>query len=239
MRNTIYKSTAATKRDIVDPSVKIYKEINGEDAEVPRNFVVPEDDSRYPEVSKNFELGAWLTQYEKRTTALLPFQTQEGKKKAASANEKHRHSHANAHGKLTPHAEQYWKDVLLSSFQAYAKVHGSCEEMDGSFIVPNEEPYLQSAWGLNLGLRLRHIRHGVRYVQEIAKYKDELLELVVLRDGDGVQVEPLNDRRYADSEDDFGAEEDASDLDEEGYDNDEEFDGEDDDDSDEDEQHLD
>ncbi|EGZ20463.1 hypothetical protein PHYSODRAFT_298582 [Phytophthora sojae] len=174
---SIYKSTAATRRDIVDPSVKVYKEINGEDAEVPRNFVVPADDPRYPEVAKNFELGAWLFQFNRRTTGLLPFQTQEGKKKAASASEKHRHAHPLGGGKLTPHAEQYWKDVLLAAFQAYAKLHGSCEDMDGSFLVPSEDPYPQSAWGLNLGLRLRHLRHGNRYAKEVAKYKDELLEL--------------------------------------------------------------
>lgn len=150
---SIYKSTAATRRDIVDPSVKVYKEINGEDAEVPRNFVVPADDPRYPEVAKNFELGAWLFQFNRRTTGLLPFQTQEGKKKAASASEKHRHAHPLGGGKLTPHAEQYWKDVLLAAFQAYAKLHGSCEDMDGSFLVPSEDPYPQSAWGLNLGLQ--------------------------------------------------------------------------------------
>ncbi|OWZ09364.1 hypothetical protein PHMEG_00017946 [Phytophthora megakarya] len=230
---SIYKSTAATKHDIVDPSVKIYKEINGVDAEIPRNFVVPADDSRYPEISKNFELGAWLVQYEKRTTALLPFQTQEGKKKAASANEKHRHTHANAQQELTLHAEQYWKDVLLFSFRIYAKLHGSCEDMDGSFIVPNEEPYPPSSWGLNLGLRLRHLRHGVRYAREIAKYKDELLELVVLRDGDGVNIEQLNGDTYTESEDELDAGED--DFNDEDYDDDEDFDDENDGDSDEDE----
>ncbi|KAG7392926.1 hypothetical protein PHYPSEUDO_013414 [Phytophthora pseudosyringae] len=212
---SIYKSTAATKRDIVDPSVDVYKEIHGEDAELPRNFVVPADDLRYPEVAKNFELGAWLAQYNKRTTGLLPFQTQEGKKKAGAASSKHHH--AGAHGKLAPYAEQYWKDVLLSSFRAYVKQHGSCEDMDGGFIVPNEEPYPQSAWGLNLGLRLRHVRHGVRYAREIAKYEDELLEIGVLLDGDEVP-EGLDDGEYFD--DDDGADED--------YDYDDDFDDDED-----------
>ncbi|KAG2774691.1 hypothetical protein JG687_00003743 [Phytophthora cactorum] len=217
---SIYKSTAATKRDIVDPSVEAYKEINGEDAEVPRNFTVPADDSRYPEVAKGFELGAWIAQYNKRTTGLLPFQTQEGKKKAVTANDKLRHAQARAQGKLTLHAEQYWKDVLLSSFRAYAEQHVSCEDMDGSFIVPTEEPYPQSAWGLNLGLRLRHVRHGVRYAREIAKYKDELFELGVLRDGDGIPME-LNDGEYADREGDF--DNDGNDFEEEDFDVDEDF----------------
>ncbi|KAE8888694.1 hypothetical protein PF005_g7288 [Phytophthora fragariae] len=234
---SIYKSSAATRRDIVDPSVKVFKEINGEDAEVPRNFVVPVGDPRYPELAKNFELGAWLFQFNRRANGLLPFQTQEGKKKVASATEKQRIPQPLGGGKLTPHAEQYWKDVLLAAFQAYAKLHGNCEDMDGSFVVPSEDPYPQSAWGLNLGLRLRHLRHGNRYAKEVAKYKDELRELGVL-DEEGLSTELGDEDDYDDDED-----EDSSDFDEdEDYDEDEDLDDEDEDEddssSDEDEQRL-
>ncbi|KAL4108804.1 hypothetical protein PRIC1_000513 [Phytophthora ramorum] len=218
---SIYKSTAATRRDIVDPSVKVYKELNGDLAEVPRNFVVPAEDARYPELAKNFELGAWLHLYNQRTTGLLPFQTQEGKKKAVSVSSKHRHAHGTGHGNLAPHAEQYWNDVLLASFQAYADLHGSCEGMDGSFTVPTEEPFPQSAWGLNLGLRLRHVRHGVRYAKEIAKYKEELVELGVLLDLDDLSLE-LTKGKYSDSDGCFSNEDDDFD-DEEDYDEDEDF----------------
>ncbi|GMF10812.1 unnamed protein product [Phytophthora lilii] len=210
---SIYRSTVATKRDIVEPSVKVFQEINGTDAEIPRNFVVPADDPRYPEVAKNFELGAWIFQYNRRTTGLLPFQMQENKKKPV-AKDKLQNTHGSAHEKLTPHAEQYWNDVLLAAFKAYAKLHGSCEDMDGSFLVPSEEPYPQSAWGLNLGLRLRHVRHGVRYAKEIAKYKEELYELGVLLDGDDPSME-LNEGAYTndDGDSDFDDEEDYEDFD--------------------------
>ncbi|CAI5743959.1 unnamed protein product [Peronospora destructor] len=179
---SIYKSTAATKRDIVDPSLEVYKKINGGSAEIPRSFVVPADDSRYPDIAKSFELGAWLAHYNKRTIGLLPFQTHDGRKKTVSTNSKLRHPCTKRN--LSPHAEQYWKDVLLCSFQVYAKLHDSCKDMIDNFVVPHEEPYPQSAWGLNLGLRLRHLRHGIRYANEIAKYKDELEKLGVLLDGD-------------------------------------------------------
>lgn len=229
---SIYKSTAATKRDIVDPSVKVFKEINGEDAEVPRSFVVPADDSRYPKVAKSFELGAWLTQYKKRTTGLLPFQTQEGKRKAIAVTDKRRHAYGSSQEKLTPYAEQYWNDVLLSSFQAYAEQHGSCEDMDGGFIVPREKPYPESAWGINLGLRLRHVRHGIRYAREVAKYKEVLLEIGVLRDGDGIAVAQekdsgRRDRSFDDDTDEFDDDEDCV------VDEDDEDDEEDDDERDE------
>jgi hypothetical protein len=207
--------------------VKVYEEIHGEDAEVPRNFVVPVDDPRYPEVAKSFELGAWLLQFNRRNNGLLPFQIQDAKKKKqqkkTSPSERHRQPRGPPQGALTPHAEQYWKDVLLASFQAYAKLHDSCEDMDGSFIVPSEEPYPQSAWGLNLGLRLRHVRHGVRYAREIGKYKGELVELGVLFDGDDASME-LGDDQYAtrefafedeDFDDDFGEENEEDSSDEE------------------------
>ena len=184
---SIYKSTAATKRDIVDPCVAIYKEEHGNEAEIPRSFVVPADDPRYPEVARSFELGAWLDQYNKRTNGLLPIQMQEGRKRAVAAR------HWSTERKLTPHAEQYWKDVLLGSFQVYAKLHGSCKGMDGSFVVPNEDAYPQSARGLNLGLRLRHLRHGIRYTKEIAKYRHELLDLGVLLDEDASPLESKSD----------------------------------------------
>lgn len=215
---SIYKSQSAIRRDIVEPCVEIYKGIHGEDAEVPRSFVVPIDDPRWPDVARNFELGAWLFQYNKRNTGLLPIQTPEGKK-IALENQKPVH-HRDGKGKLSPHAEAYWKDVLLASFQAYADVHGSCEEMGSSFIVPSEEPYPQSAWGLNLGLRLRHVRHGYRYAREVAKYREELFRLGVVFDLEEPEVEqPPASRNDEDDEDfddddfDFSDDEDEADSD--------------------------
>ncbi|CAI5711810.1 unnamed protein product [Peronospora effusa] len=214
---SIYKSSAATKRDIVDPSLEVYKEINGEGAEISRNFVVPADDSRYPDIAKRFELGAWLTQYNKRTIGLLPFQTHDDTKKTVLMDNKVRRPRTERN--LSPHVEQYWKDVLLCSFQVYAKLHGSCKDMVGSFVVPHEKPYPQSAWGLNLGLRLRHIRHGIRYANESAKYKDELENLGVLLDGDAVMLES-NIGKHASKE--GGFDEDKS-LNNEDYSDDEDF----------------
>uniref|UniRef100_M4C2Q3 Helicase-associated domain-containing protein n=1 Tax=Hyaloperonospora arabidopsidis (strain Emoy2) TaxID=559515 RepID=M4C2Q3_HYAAE len=225
---SIYKSTAATKRDIVDPCVAIYKKEHGKKAEIPRSFVVPADDSRYPEMARSFELGAWLARYNKRTNGLLPIQTQEGRKKAVAAR------HTSVERNLTPHAEQYWKDVLLCSFQVYAKLHGSCKGMDGSFVVPNENAYPQPAWGLNLGLRLRHLRHGIRYTKEIEKYKHELLDLGVLlyedtgplesKSGEDTNREDgcrenggLNDKENLNDEGEFSTEEDNRDDGEEDF----------------------
>ncbi|KAI9905325.1 hypothetical protein PsorP6_013543 [Peronosclerospora sorghi] len=196
------KSLAATKREIVDPCVEVFKQLHGPDAEIPRNFIVPADDARYPEVAKGFELGAWLAHYHKRTSAPLPLQTQEGRRTMLTPRSRMDKT-------LTPHAEQYWKEVVLSSFHAYAKLHGSCASMDDNFVIPREEPYPQSAWGLHLGLRLRHLRYGIRYALEITKFRDELVELGVLRDEkDEIRVnEEENDVEKDGDVDDIGDEE--------------------------------
>lgn len=76
---------------------------------------------------------------------------------------------------LPQHQEEYWTDVVLASFRAYASLHGgNCSDMDPGYIVPSEEPFPAVAWGLNLGLRLWHIKYGDRYVVEVQKYETEL-----------------------------------------------------------------
>lgn len=171
-------STATVQREIVTPSVRVFHSVNGSNTPVPRDFIVPSTDARYPSVAQNFELGAWLEHRRTRTGLTCP--RVQGSKKAL----KPRIAQA-----LSPHADEYWNDIVLASFRAYARAEGSCDNMDGSFRVPEAPEYPFAAWGLNLGLRLRHIRHGVRYARERAKYKDELVQLGVLRDGDSVLVD--------------------------------------------------
>lgn len=167
------QSMETTNREAIKPYLEIYKELFGSDA-VPRDFVVPTDDERWPEAARDFKLGDWLHKYHQREAGLLPFQTKEGR---MAIQKRHRPKSDKG---LSQYQEEYWNEVLLESFKAYSSAHGSCQEMDSGFIVPSEAPFPQSAWGLNLGLRLRHIRHGERYAEEIAKYRDELERLGVL-----------------------------------------------------------
>ncbi|RLN73100.1 hypothetical protein BBJ28_00011195 [Nothophytophthora sp. Chile5] len=201
----IYKSAKSIMLHVVQPSLEVFREIHGEDADVPHRFVVPADDPRWPEVARNFELGAWLRRHNRHTTGFLSGQTTEGKKRLQPV------SRANdGQETLSEHAEEYWKDVLLAAFQAYASVHGSCEHMASGFIVPDEAPFPQSAWGLNLGLRLRHLRRGARYAKEIAKYRNELeaVGIVPVVNGAGDQSGGQED------DEDEGEERDGDDTDE-------------------------
>lgn len=79
---------------------------------------------------------------------------------------------------LPQYQEEYWADVVLASFRAYASLHGgSCSDMDPGYIVPSEGPFPAVAWGLNLGLRLWHVKYGDRYAVEVRKYEEELRAL--------------------------------------------------------------
>lgn len=173
------QSTEATNRDVVQPYLEIFEQIYG-GVEVPREFVVPSADARWPVAAHGFKLGAWLQRYNQRDAGLLPFQTKEGRL-ASQKRQRPSDAAAAAQEGLSPFQDAYWREVLLGSFEAYASLHGgSCATMDLGFVVPSEAPFPQSAWGLNLGLRLRHIRHGERYAEEVSKYRAALERLGVL-----------------------------------------------------------
>lgn len=191
------QSIETTNREVVKPYLDIFTQIYGP-GEVPRDFVIPSDDERWPEAARDFKLGDWLYRYNQRDAGLLPFQTKEGR----MANQK-RQRPKSEQG-LSPFQDAYWREVLLESFKTYAELHGSCVDMDSGFVVPSEAPFPHSAWGLNLGLRIRHIRHGERYADEVAKYRGELEALGVLspaeeeedeeEEGDGEEDEKEEDK---------------------------------------------
>lgn len=188
-------SMGMTTRDIVQPYLDIYAQLYGP-GDVPRDFVIPVNDELWPESSRGFRLGAWLQRYSERERGLLPFQTRDGR----LASQKRQRRIAPT-GTLSPFQDEYWRDVLLASFQAYASLHsGTCADMDDGFVVPSEAPYPPQAWGLNLSLRLRHIRHGLRYADEVAKYKDDLETIGIVGSADSDK----NDTEEEDEEDEEG-----------------------------------
>ncbi|DBA04150.1 TPA: hypothetical protein N0F65_004258 [Lagenidium giganteum] len=87
-------------------------------------------------------------------------------------------------GELSGEREKYWNEVVMDSLRAYAEQHGSCADLPESFVIPENDCYPRSAWGINLGLRVRLMRQGTRYVEEVQKYRSELEALGVELGGD-------------------------------------------------------
>lgn len=205
---------------------EVYKHIYNKDV-VPVDFVVPGDDPRWPQKARHFALGAWMHRYNQRlerakappavpskhrageedtSTVLATDEKAAGGSELSSAKKPEPHPRrrhvddSSRHGQIElPHyQEQYWKEVLLASFEAYAALHGgSCRDMPSDFVVPNMPEFPAVAWGLNLGLRLWHVRHGDRYDMEVAKYEKTLHELGVIGaegSGSGKPLEEVHNK---------------------------------------------
>ncbi|KAJ0398522.1 hypothetical protein ATCC90586_009972 [Pythium insidiosum] len=178
-------SNSSPDRKLVRACLAVYKELYGND-DVPLGFVVPADSNdRWPAESAGLELGKWahlkpmrrLSRHAHHVDAEPASPRATGG--AAAASERPA-SDQSGGVVLQPHQEQYWNDVLMASFKAFASRHGSCADMDDNYIVPSEAPFPQMAWGVNLGLRVRYIRHHDRYAAEVTKYREELEQLGVI-----------------------------------------------------------
>jgi hypothetical protein len=148
-------------RFVAIPALRTFKQKYGA-LLVPCSFIVPEHDD-WPSKAHNFRLGRWITRVRYGEIKLSEPLKEE----------------LNAIGFKWRGNDVRWHEMVLPAFQAYAKIHGSCEAMNTSFIVPSEEPYPKLAWGLNLGGTMWHIRNGDSYVKDEVKYKI-LQELGVL-----------------------------------------------------------
>ncbi|CEG41733.1 uncharacterized protein PHALS_12062 [Plasmopara halstedii] len=136
-------------RRIVVPALSTFRQLYGNHAVVGTDFIVPEGDLNWPEQTRGFRLGLWITRVRSQKIKLTPTLRKELDKV----------------GFVWRSNDQRWNDILLPSFQAYAALHdGTCASMNTRFIVPPEPPYPQAAWGVNLGGALWHIRNGDSYV---------------------------------------------------------------------------
>ncbi|GLD96128.1 hypothetical protein PINS_up004806 [Pythium insidiosum] len=191
-------SNTSPDRKLVRSCLAVFMELHGHD-DVPSGFVVPVNDSDdvWPAGSAGLELGKWahlkpmrrLSRHAHHVDAdpanIRGSGTGSGSTPASAGNGSSAGEAMNDSQDqeivLQPHQEQYWNDVLMASFRAFASRHGSCADMDDNYVVPSEAPFPQMAWGVNLGLRVRYIRHHDRYAAEKAKYRDELERLGVIR----------------------------------------------------------
>ncbi|GLE10311.1 hypothetical protein PINS_up022412 [Pythium insidiosum] len=173
-------SNASPDRKLVRACLAVFMELHGHD-DLPSGFVVPVNDSDdvWPAGSAGLELGKWahlkpmrrLSRHAHHVDAdpanVRGSGTGSGSTPASAGNGSSAGEAMNDSQDqeivLQPHQEQYWNDVLMASFRAFASRHGSCADMDDNYVVPSEAPFPQMAWGVNLGLRVRYIRHHDRY----------------------------------------------------------------------------
>ncbi|KAG7377654.1 hypothetical protein PHYPSEUDO_011176 [Phytophthora pseudosyringae] len=155
-----------TVRSVVIPALTTYRRLHGNDALVTTDFVVPDRDPNWPVLSRGFRLGQWITRVRSGQVA-LPSKLRTELDKI---------------GFVWRSNDQRWNEVLLPAFRAYAELHdGTCSSMSTKFSVPPEAPYPRSAWGVNLGGALWHIRNGDSYVNCEDKQR-ELRALGILAD---------------------------------------------------------
>lgn len=149
-------------RQVVLPAMATYRKLHGH-VLISTDFVVPENDAAWPEPTRGFKLGHWITRA--------------------------RSGHVDVPGQLRKELDQVgfvwrfndarWNEILLPSFRVYAHLNGTCKGMSTKFHVPHEPPYPEKAWGANLGGAVWHMRNGDTYVNDEEKQR-ELRKLGVL-----------------------------------------------------------
>lgn len=146
---------AMTVRQVVLPAMATYRKLHGH-VLISTDFVVPDNDAAWPEPTRGFKLGHWITRA--------------------------RSGHVDVPGQLRKELDQVgfvwrfndarWNEILLPSFRAYAELNGTCKGMSTKFHVPHEPPYPEKAWGANLGGAVWHMRNGDTYVNDEEKQRE-------------------------------------------------------------------
>ncbi len=138
--------------NVVYSALIAYKNIYGH-VRVPPRFVVPENDSAFPESSWGLKLG---------NTALKPirhsgiFAEHREKLEALGVNFEVKH--------------QVGFDVIYSALVAFKSVHGHVK-VPVRFVVPeNDSAYPESSWGLKLGSLVKHICHSGTHAEHRDKF---------------------------------------------------------------------
>ncbi len=131
--------TAQIDFNLVYNGLVAYKQINGH-IKVTNRFVVPENDSRFPENTWGMKLGYHLFNIRCKDT------WSEHREKLGALG-------VNFEVKSQPGFE-----VILSALQSYKQIHGHLK-VPRKFIVPeNDANYPENTWGMKLGFAIGNIR---------------------------------------------------------------------------------
>lgn len=144
--------------DAVHAALVVYKSIHNGSVSVPKDFVVPLDDERYPEETRGYELGERLHRM-----------CREGRE------DKHAQLLTELGVEFKIRTKKIPFSILYDALTSYKAVHGNLS-IPLSFVVPEGDAnFDKQVWGLKLGQMLKNVRRGLSYKD----HKQALVELGV------------------------------------------------------------
>ncbi|KAG6950112.1 hypothetical protein JG688_00014309 [Phytophthora aleatoria] len=144
------------------PALHAYKELNGNTL-VPKSFVVPTGDSRWPKVAWGYTLGDGVGYVRRRL----------------QANESHKLSTSLVREleelEFAQHVLQHrWDKIILPGLRCFHEIYGH-SDVPSLFVVPNgNNTWPISTWNLGLGCAVKAIRSSNAYPTQVAASKKEL-----------------------------------------------------------------
>ncbi|RLN79584.1 hypothetical protein BBJ28_00004327 [Nothophytophthora sp. Chile5] len=148
---------------IVMPALRRFHQIHGH-TDVPRYFIVPQEDGDWPESSRGTRLGFIAMNIRVKKAF--------AKQAAASAEELKRLDFC-LDGTIY---DRDWNEKVLPSLEVYHREKGHCN-VETSFLVPSTLPWPRKAWAMRLGIAVDDMKVRQAYTEQIARDKDRLIAL--------------------------------------------------------------
>ncbi|ETP38783.1 hypothetical protein F442_13705 [Phytophthora nicotianae P10297] len=139
------------------PALRRYRQLYGH-CDVPQNFVAGEEKDEWPRELHGYRLGAMVNRVRATSYAEYVERDREELEKLGF----YFHSH-----------DQKWQESILPAFEMYHRIYGNCN-IQTHFIVPEEEPWPQSMWGMRLGFIARNIRNRGDFFLQVARDYEKL-----------------------------------------------------------------
>ncbi|EGZ22507.1 hypothetical protein PHYSODRAFT_398962, partial [Phytophthora sojae] len=141
-------------------ALQIYKKLYG-DLLVPRPFVVPTGDERWPSKTWGYNLGTAVNRLRIKLENKSPLST-EFKEELETLD-------------FARNASQYkWDNIVLPALKRFHQVHEHAD-VPQEFVVPtNDETWPRLTWGCRLGNTAHSIRRKEAYTVQVAMSKEEL-----------------------------------------------------------------
>lgn len=140
-------------------AVKAYKEVHG-DTVVPRSFVVPTGDARWPREARGYRLGEAVNH--------LRVDLKAGELSAETVAELEQLRF------VTDVSQYRWEEVITPALRHFHKLHAHID-VPFHFVVPTgDASWPRPSWGLKMGYVVNNIRSSKRYGEQMEKLKEEL-----------------------------------------------------------------